>query len=304
MATTPPPPTPGRHSDGLTMAVMVPVMLLQQLLGALTFPVAKFGLDEIQPFVFAFFRFTIASTLLLLIVWSRKREPKIERRDMWRIFGLGLIIIPFNQVAYLVGQSLTGAGHGSLLFAITPIFVAILAVVHLGERLRLRRAVGIAIAVTGVIIIMTAGAVKISTEYLWGDLIILLAVVAWAYYTVLGRPLAQRYGALRVTAYALSFGSLLYFPFGLWQASVFEYAAVPVVAWGSVLYVAIGTSILAYVLYYWILKQWEASRLAVWHNVQPVIASLIAYFWLGEPLGWSFVIGGAVAIGGVLLAEL
>lgn len=283
---------------------MVPIMLVQQLLGALTFPVAKFGLEEIQPFVFAFFRFCIASVLLLTIVWSRKRQPPVERRDMWKLFGLGLIIIPFNQVAYLVGQSLTGAGHGSLLFAITPIFVAILAVIHLKEKLRVRRALGIAIAVTGVIIIMTAGAVRISTEYLWGDLIILLAVVAWAYYTVLGRPLAQRYGALRVTAYALSFGSLVYFPFGLWQAIEFNYSAVPTVAWGSVLYVAIGTSILAYVIYYWILKQWEASRLAVWHNVQPVIASVIAYFWLGEPLGWSFVIGGAVAISGVLLAEV
>ena len=288
----------------MTLAVMIPAMLLQQLLGALTFPIAKFGLEEIQPFVFAFFRFTVASTILLTIVWSRKRQPKIERRHMWHIFGLGLIIIPFNQVAYLVGQSLTGAGHGSLLFAITPIFVFILAVVHLKERLRPRRAIGIVIAVTGVIIIMTAGAVRISTEYLWGDLIILLAVVAWAYYTVLGRPLAQKYGALRVTAYALSFGSLIYFPFGLWQAASFDYAAVPLSAWGSVLYVAIGTSIIAYVIYYWILKQWEASRLAVWHNVQPVIASLVAYFWLGEPLGLSFVIGGAIAICGLLLAEL
>lgn len=285
------------------MALILPVLLLQQVLGGLTFPIAKYGLAEIEPFTFAFFRFVIAATVLQIIVRIQNPKPKVERRDLWKMVGLGLIIIPFNQVAYLYGQSLTGAGHGALLFAMTPIFVFILALIHLKEKLRPRRAIGILVAVGGVMVIMTSGAVEISADYLRGDLIILVAVLAWAYYTVLGKPLAEKYGALRVTAYALGFGALFYVPFGFYRAVIFDYSAVTSAGWWSVGYVAIGTSVLTYSLYYWVLKQMDASRVAVFHNLQPIVATGIGFFWLGEQVGMAFLIGGLIAIGGVLLAE-
>lgn len=270
----------------------------------MTFPIAKYGLEFIEPFTFAFYRFVISSTVLFLMVRFQKHARPIDRADYWKIIGLGVLIIPFNQAMYLVGQSMTGAGHGSLLFATVPIWIFIGAMIHLKERPNLRRAIGIAIAMTGVAVVMTTGAVAISTEYLWGDLIVLIAVIAWAYYAFLGKPLVQKYGAIRVTAYALISGSTLYFPFGLYRAVNLDYAAVPPVAWLTVLYVATGVSVGAYVLWYWVLKYMEASRIAVFHNVQPFIAASAAYIWLSEPLGWPFVIGGLIAIAGVVVAEV
>ncbi|RME26988.1 MAG: EamA family transporter, partial [Candidatus Zixiibacteriota bacterium] len=114
----------------------------------------------------------------------------------------------------------------------------------------------------------------------------------------------QKYGALRITAYALTSGSVMYFPFGLYRAMHFDYSLATPAAWGSIAYMAIGLSFVVYVLWYWLLKHLEASRIAVWHNVQPVLATAIAYFFLGEPLGWPFVIGGLVTITGVLITEL
>ncbi|MDH4158079.1 MAG: DMT family transporter, partial [candidate division Zixibacteria bacterium] len=196
-------------------STVLPVLLFQQTLGAICFPIAKYGLGTIDPFVFAFYRFVISSAVLLLVVKFRKHDRPVERADYWKIFGLGVIIIPFNQAMYLFGQSLTGAGHGSVLFATTPIWIFLAALVHLKEKVIARRAIGIVLALVGVIITVTGGAIQISTEYLWGDIIILIAVFAWAYYTVLGKPLVRKYGAIRTTAYALASGSALYFPFGL-----------------------------------------------------------------------------------------
>jgi len=276
----------------------------QQILGALAFPITKFGVAVIEPFAFAFFRFVISAAIFMLIIRFRKYDNAIEKKDYWRIFLLGLIIIPFNQVMYLYGQSLTGAGHGALIFATTPIWLFILAMIHLKEKLQMRRAIGIIVAVVGVVVIMFGGAVRIGTEYLIGDLIILLAVFAWTYYTILGKPLVRKYGAFRVTAYALSSGTLVYLPFGIWAASKIDYSQTTTGAWLSVLYMAIGTSVLAYVLWYWVLKHIDASRMAVFHNFQPVIASGVAFFWLGEPMGLPFIFGGLTVLAGVIVAEL
>ncbi len=294
----------GNRDKAFGAGVILSVLFFQQTLGAVSFAISKYGLAIIEPFAFAFYRFTIAAAILLLITRLRRYDPPIEKKDYWKIFGLGVIIIPFNQLTYLYGQSLTGAGHASLLFATTPIWIFIMAMIHLKEKLMVRRVSGIIVAVIGVGIIMFGGAVKIGKEYLVGDLIILLAVLAWSYYTILGKPLVKKYGAFRVTAYALSFGTLLYIPFGLYATTRVDYSQVTMGAWLSVLYMAIGISVAAYVLWYWVLKHIEASRMAVFHNIQPVIASAMGYFWLGEPLGAPFVIGGLIVLAGVIVAEV
>lgn len=289
---------------GPGLAILLPALVIQQAMGALAFPISKFGLEMIEPFTFAFFRFLIASIVLLLLVLSRKRSIPVEKKDYLKIIGLGILIIPFNQTLYLYGQKLTGAGHASLLFATVPIWVFLAAVLHLKEKLVPRRMIGVVVGLVGVGIIMSSGAIEIGMEYLIGDLYILVAVIAWAYYTILGKPLVEKYGAVRITAYALASGSLLYFPFGMLQAIQFDYSAATAGAWWAVIYMALGTSVIVYVVWYWVLKYMEVSRIAVFHNIQPVIATVVAYYWLGEPLGWTFFIGGLIALGGVVIAEV
>lgn len=215
-----------------------------------------------------------------------------------------MIIIPFNQTLFLVGQSLTGAGHGAFLFATTPVWIFILAIIHLREKATVRRAVGIAIASGGVMGIMWSGLADFGWAYLRGDLIIIISVIAWAYYTIFGKKLVRKYGALRMTAYSLSFGSLLYFPFGAYHALQYDYSQATLAAWGSVAYMAIALSAIVYVLWYWLLKYYDASRIAVYHNIQPVIASVVAYAILGESLSTAFLVGGAVVIVGVIITEV
>lgn len=284
-------------------ALVLPMLAIQVVAG-LCFPIARMGLKEIEPFTFAFFRYLISATILLTIVWSRRPKPAIERQDWWRILLLGFTIIPVNQTMFLVGQSMTGAGHGAVLFATTPVWVFVMALLSRQERFKINRAVGTVLACAGVITIMMGGLEDVGLEYLWGDLIILLAVMAWAVYIVLGKNIVTKYGALRVTAYALASGSAMYAPFGLYRAIIFDYEGVSLEAWGSVLYMAVGISVLVYVVWYWLLKRFEASRLAVYHNIQPIIASVVAYLYLAEPLSSTFIIGGLVVLAGVVITEI
>ena len=284
-------------------AKLIAAIILLQVVASFAYPIAKYGLAMIEPFTFAFFRFVLASSLLLLLTRLKKHDVAVEKKDYPRILLLGVLIIPFNQTLFLLGQSLTAAGHGAFLFATTPIWIFALALFHLQERFRWRRLIGVSVALVGVAAIMISGAIEVGREYLWGDAIILVSVLAWGYYTVIGKPLVQKYGALRMTAYALTAGSVLYFPFGLYRAVIFDYSAVTLAAWASVIYMAVGLSLVVYVLWYWVLKYMEASRIAVFHNVQPVIATVVSCLWLGEKLGPTFVIGGLAVLVGLVIAE-
>ena len=193
----------------ISIGFVVGVLVFQQTMAALAFPISKYGLEIIEPFAFGFYRFIISSLVLLAINRFINHSVRIEKKDYWKIWGLGILIIPLNQLAFLYGQSLTSSGHGAILFATTPIWIFLIAQFILKEKLIIRRAIGIVIAVVGVIVLMTGGAVELGTEYLYGDLLILLAVLTWAFYTVFGKDLVRKYGALRITAYALSSGTVL-----------------------------------------------------------------------------------------------
>ncbi len=287
-----------------TVRFILPIIFIHQILSSLAYPVAKLGLNQIDPFVYAFYRFAICSVIYSLILLFRKNSVKIEKRDQVRIFIVGLLLIPMNQLLFLVGQSMTTAGHGSLLFATTPIFIYILAVFFLGERPTFRRTIGILIAAAGVYIVVSGGKVRFGSENLFGDLVILAAVISWAFGTIAGIPMAQKYGAFRATGLAMVYGSGVYFPYGLYRVLKGNPEAVGWQTWISIFYMAVLISVVAYVLWYWVLKYMEASRVAIIQNIQPIIAAGVAAALLSEPITGHLILGGLVVIGGVVLTEL
>jgi drug/metabolite transporter (DMT)-like permease len=217
---------------------------------------------------------------------------------------LGFLIIILNQVVFLIGQSKTSAGHSSLMFATIPIFIYIMAIIFLGEKHSWRRTLGILIGGAGVYLILSGGKIQFGTEYVIGDLLVLLAAASWAIATIVMKPLAIEYGAFRVTGGALLYGTLFYLPFGIFILPGADYTKITWVGCFSVFYLAVIVSIVVYGLWYWTLKYMEASRLAITHNIQPIIAAASAALFLGETIGLNFIIGGAIILAGVILIEI
>jgi len=279
--------------------------MFHQIITALAFPIVKLGVNEIDPLTYAFLRFSLSSIIYIPILLTlRHRKKKIPRRDHIRIFIIGLLLIILNQAIFIFGQSMTSAGHSSLLFATLPIYVYILAIIFLNEKATARRTVGIIVAAAGVYLILSGGDIKFGSEYLLGDMLVLIAVVAWAVATIMVKPLALEYGAFRVTGLALVYGSIVYAPYGLHRALECDFSGVTWVGWASLAYLAVVISILAYFLWYWVLKYMEASRLAVIQNIQPVIASGVAAVVLSETISGGFIIGGIIIITGVILTQI
>jgi drug/metabolite transporter (DMT)-like permease len=283
--------------------LLITAAIFQQTLMAGTFIAARFALREIDPYVVAFVRFVAASVVLVAIARNFGKNNPISRADWYRIGLLGVLIILFNQTVYLVGQKYTTAAHGALLFATTPIFVYLIAMRVLGERWSRRKALGILLAVIGSGVIILENGFSLQDRALWGDVLILVAVIAWAFYSVFGKPLVHKYGAMRITAYSLALGTVVYFPYGLYRFLSTDLQEATMTNWYGVLYLAICTSVIGYFIWYWLMKYMEASRVAVITNLQPIIAGILGFYLLGEGLSMAFAVGGIIVLVGVTVTQ-
>jgi drug/metabolite transporter (DMT)-like permease len=281
--------------------LIYPLIIVGQLIAGGTFPIAKIAVSSIEPFTLALLRFGIASVAMLLIIIATGRVRKIERGDWLRFIMIGLLAVPLNQLLFLYGLKFTTAGRSALYYGATPIFVFLMAILYLKEKVTPLKTIGIIASFAGVAVILRGG--RMDEGVLFGDFLVILAVIAWAGYTVLGKSLLHKYGSLTVTAYALLIGTLAYLPIGIIPAIRFDYSQVPNVAWLSLLYIALMTSVVAYSIWYWALARMEASKLAIFQNLQPVFAAILSMIVVSETFGFDFYLGGAMVIGGVLLTQ-
>ncbi|MGB5107004.1 MAG: EamA family transporter [Candidatus Zixiibacteriota bacterium] len=281
--------------------LVYPLIIIGQLITGGTFPIAKIALSHFEPFTLAVTRFVIASVSMFAIVKFTGRLRKVDRSDWTRFVWLGLLSVPLNQLLFLYGLKFTTPGRSALFYGATPAFVFILAIWYLKERASFLKIAGIVISFLGVAIILRAG--RFDADTLFGDILVILAVIAWAGYTIFGKPLILKYGPMTTTAYALLVGTALYLPFGLIYAAKFDYSAVPAAGWLSLLYIAIITSVIAYSIWFWALGRMEASKLSIFQNLQPIIAAILSFIFFGETFGWDFYIGGAMIIAGVVVTQ-
>ncbi len=279
-------------------------MFLHSALSAGTYLFAKRALEELSPFELALVRFVLAAACYTALML--RRPPRIPPRDLAALAALGFVAVPLNQGFFLAGLARSSAAHAALLYALTPIFVFLLARARLGERAGAAKVLGIAVAFVGVLLVLLSRGLAFSGaagSALAGDLLILVAVVAWAVYIVLGKPYAERHGAVVTTGLSLVIGTLLYVPFGVATSDWRDFQALSALGWWTVAYLVLITSVVSYLIYYWALARADASRVAIWSNLQPVLTALLAWGLYGERLTARFVAGGAMVIVGVVLTE-
>jgi drug/metabolite transporter (DMT)-like permease len=284
-------------------------LLLHTFMSAGTFLFAKRTLAEIPALPLGLLRFAGASTCLaLLMLRLRPRGQRLPPPALRKkILLLGFVAVPLNQGFFLYGLQLSTAAHAALLYTLTPLFVLLLAQALLGEFPGWRTALGTALALGGTVWVLLARGLDVSRGPLVGDLLIVVAVLAWAVYTAEGREVVAKDGALATIAWTLIGGTLLYLPLGLGslalQSNRDAIASTSREGLLGLAYLILITSVVSYLLWYWALKHLAAARVAVFSNLQPLATALLAHFFLGERITPGFLAGAAVVIGGVALAQ-
>jgi drug/metabolite transporter (DMT)-like permease len=276
---------------------------LNQLLSSGTHIIGKGAVMAIGPFPVALLRFTIASTALLLSQRIRGPWPGIDRRDFSKILLLGFLVVPVNQGCFLVGLSRSSASHAALLYSLTPLAVLLLAGRILGEGAVRSKLVGTAVAFIGVSIIFLERGLAQEREVLTGDLLLLIAVFGWSLYTVLSKPLTMRYGAMSVTTWSMVVGTVLALPAFLLFGAIPPLSSIRPDVWGGILYLAVGTSMIAYPLWMYALRHLDASKVAITTNLQPILTAILSWIVFRERFTPGFLIGVVLVLAGVTWVE-
>lgn len=233
----------------------------------------------------------------------RRTETHIDPKDFTLLLILGLLVIPANQLLFLLGINLTHPTHGALLYSLTPILITLLAQKEKLETITVGRVIGILLAFVGVVMVILQHGVDFKLKEFRGDLLIFLAVLSWAVYSVYGIPVVKKYGALKVTAYTYLLGTATFIPVALWRLPSFEFERVTFVGWGALLYMVFLTSVFAYVIWHWFFRRLEASKVAVLTNLQPVLTGLIVWMLQKEPPNPIFWVGTAFTLIGLYITE-
>ena len=278
-------------------------LFFQALASSATYLIAKGALIEIPPLVFGFYRFCLASLIFLAIILIRRDFSVFQKTDWKLLVWLAILAVPINQGFFLVGLSLTPPSHPALLYATSPVWVYLISVWRKEEHFTKIKSIGITIALLGVVAFFLEKGIAMALNDLLGDFLILVAVWAWAAYTVFGRPLAQERGAIPVTAMALIMGTLFFLPLGLSLTLKFEPTSISLIGWGGIIYTAAITSVLLYTLWYWIIKRMEPSRAAVFSNLQPVLTAILSFFIMGEVFSLGNIVSGLIILIGVYITQ-
>jgi drug/metabolite transporter (DMT)-like permease len=190
------------------------------------------------------------------------------------------------------------------LVGLTPIWSALLSAWTLRERFGPVKLLGLALGFAGAVVVVTrGGAAPLGLPSTRGDLLILASTLNWALYTVLGHGTLKRLGPMRATAGAMLFGWLMLLPILVRAGAFRDYARLSPAGWAGVLFLGIACSGLGYLFWYRALARIEASRVAAFLYLEPLVTLGAAVAMLREPVSAATVLGGLLLLGGVVLVQ-
>lgn len=264
-----------------------------------TFVVTKFLLDEAAPFFIAAARFGIAFAVLWpLLAWRGSERAALSFRP--KFIALGLLGVAGNFGLQNLGLAYTGAGDAALIIALTPVPIAVLAAVFLGERLGGRRLIGIAVSIGGVLLISGVGG-ESSAAAVLGDLLIAASTVAWAGYTLLGKRLAARHSAGTIATAGICWGVVFLLPLAVLEAIVVSPPDLSLLGLAALAYLGVAASAVTFLLWNYALNSVGASVAGTFLNLIPVFGLAFALL-AGESVSLTQLGGAAAVACGVWLA--
>lgn len=302
---------PSRRVLTATIAFLIAIWAFNFLAG-------KIALRNMDPLTFASFRLVLAGIFMVLIYFiclrlpafaeaARARRTGWSRRDLWIFLYLGFFGVTMNQFGFTVGLRYTSVIHSAIIGSLSPVYTLVLAVLFRLENATLRKVLGMGVAVAGVALMAAGAGISRHSPTLLGDLITLSGSLGFAAYVVLGKRVASLYDSLTMTTFNCIFGALIILPIAVHRAillgSFAQWRAFPWPVWACMVYMALFSSAIAYVLYFWVLRYLEASQLTSFTYLLPVAATALGILFLGERGSWLELFGGLFALAGVYYIE-
>ena len=257
------------------------------------------------PFTLSFWRWAVALVILLPFVWGSLREqwPLIRRHGSILLLFSILGVVNFNTFVYIGLQSTT-ATNALIMLSVTPVLIVALSFLLLRQAVTGWQALGILISLMGVLVIVSRGDVGalLARQFNSGDLWVLAAVISWALYSVCLRWRPAELKPLNFQTMTMLIGITILTPLYGWDLAWGHTMAVNAATVGSILYLALFPSILAYVFWNRAVAELGANRAGQFLHLMPVFGAILSQIFLGERLYGFHAAGIALIALGIWLA--
>jgi drug/metabolite transporter (DMT)-like permease len=274
----------------------VALIMILCLFWGLAFVAIKIGLDYVSPVTLTFLRFLISSTGFA--IYFITNNSLIPLKIIPRIALLGFVGFTVYHLSLNLGETQTSSGVASLVITTAPSFIAIFSKIILKEKITSLRAAGIVISFLGLIIVLMPSLQL--TENPLHVLAILPAPLSAALYTVLGKKFLTKSEPVILTGYAQFFGLLFLLPL-LSHTTFAEAFSLPIRGWLPILFLGICSTVIAYTIWYKLLKDTEATMAGSYSYVISLIAISSGHIILNESFTINLIVGGLLVIFGVYL---
>jgi drug/metabolite transporter (DMT)-like permease len=282
------------------------VALLVMVVWGATPVATRLATEDLEPLVVAVLRTVLAGVVALPILAATGARPPTSGRARVLLAVSAIAGFVFFPVVYTVGQERTSAMHGVGILAGLPVFTGLYAAL-VARRLPGRWwLLGCALALVGeglIVAVRTAGA-EGGEATLLGDLLVLVAALVVSSGYVAGALLLPRgLTSAGTTYWGATLGAFALAPLGIALVGTDGVPSGDATAWGAVLFLALVTSIVGYVGWYWALAHGGIARIAPLQFMQPVSGLLLAALVLDERLTWPLALGAGAVVAGVSLAR-
>lgn len=281
-------------------------LVLAHIIWGINFIVAKVTLDEFPPMSLAFLRFAFASLLLAPFFLAKAKKVKIDKKDLPKLIGIGILIITLNITFFFEGIKRTTAIDASVLTLIIPMLSVLLGWKLLKEKILFINLFGVGIGFIGALVIVGLPELFTGTfmsQTATGNILIILAALSWVLGAALSKSLLGKYPSIIVTAVAFMVGTVTFF-----IPALIEYiknpnwmSSVTIVGILGLIFMILLSSISAYFLFEWGLSKTSITIADLFQYIEPFVAAGLAVFILAETISTPFLIGGLfIALGAYL----
>jgi drug/metabolite transporter (DMT)-like permease len=281
------------------------VWLLLCLIWGSTWLFIKLGLEDLPPFTFAGIRFVLASAILFSLVAIRRLSLPRKRSDWVLLASTGVLAFCINYGLLFWGEQYISSGLAALLQATIPVFGLVIAHFYLpGERMNLPRVIGVVMGITGVAVIFSNQLSVAGPRALAGSAALVLGSASAAYSNVLVKSRGKNLDPAILAAGQMLFGLIPLLLLGIpLEGNPFRFHWTRM-AVAALFYLAIVGSVIAFLLYYWLIQNMDVTNTMLIALVTPVVAVTLGVLVLNEELNWRTLVGGAMIMLGISLVVL
>ncbi len=264
--------------------------------------VSKIVLEVIPPFALLTTRYVLGALALGGVIYFRKNKTPITKEFFWKSFWVGFVGYGISLGFQFVGTKLSTASNGSLVTSATPAFVLLFAPFLLGERTTTRRIIALAVSTLGVIAVIDPRNAEISPTLFWGNMSLLSAALTWALYSVLVRKVSKSGDLLASSTIMLLGGLPSSLLFGILEIQKTGIGEITPGIIGGILFLGIISTAIAMFLWNYAFAELPAAIASLTFFAQPVVGTLLGWFFLAEKITPLFLAGGALIGVGILIA--